>query len=143
MFSRSSKYAIKGVLYLALHASVENKIQAKDLSAPINAPAPYIAKLLQELARHNMVSSVKGPHGGFYLDEVNLQMNIMQIIEIIDGEDKFRSCLLSLEQCNSENPCPLHNLVGDQKLGVIHNLENTTIKELVADVKQGNSILPL
>ena len=54
MVSNSSKYAIKGVLFLALHSNEENKIAVKDISEPINVPQAYIAKLLQELSRENI-----------------------------------------------------------------------------------------
>ena len=143
MLSKSSKHAIKGVLYLALHADLDNKIQAKDLSGPINVPAPYIAKLLQELARHGIVASLRGPNGGFYLTETNRKVNIMRIVEIIDGDNKFSTCLLSLDECNAENPCPLHHSVGDSMSKMTANLRRMTIEDLVADIKQGKSVLPL
>lgn len=143
MLSKSSKYAIKGVLYLAMNSSENHKVQAKDLSSPINAPASYIAKLLQELARHGIVSSVKGPKGGFYLNDKNRQTNIMRIVDVLEGEEKLRSCLLSFAECDSENPCPLHKLVGNGKSEVVENLKGTTIEELVEDVKQGKSVFPI
>ncbi len=143
MFSNSSKYAIKGVLYLAVNASETKKILAKDIAKPINVPASYIAKLLQELGRHGIVSSVKGPYGGFYLDEENLQTTLIKIVDIIDGEQRLRSCMLSLHECHDENPCPLHHLVGDAKNSLIKNLEETTISQLVANLAEGKSVLPL
>ena len=69
MFSNSSKYAIKAVLYLAMNSSKDEKVMAKDISEPINVPQAYIAKLLQQLSKHEIVSSLKGPKGGFYLSE--------------------------------------------------------------------------
>ncbi|WP_298995522.1 RrF2 family transcriptional regulator [Flagellimonas sp. S174] len=143
MFSNSSKYAIKGVLYLAVNARENRKVLAKDIAKPINVPPHYIAKLLQELKRHGIVSSVKGPHGGFYLNEENMKTQLMKIVDVIDGEQKLRSCMLSIRECDNENPCPLHHLVGETKTDFIKNLENTTISDLVANIKEGKSILPL
>ncbi|TAI46668.1 RrF2 family transcriptional regulator [Flagellimonas allohymeniacidonis] len=143
MLSKSSKYAIKGVLFLALNSDEKKKVQAKDLSAPINAPSSYIAKLLQELVRHGIVSSLKGPKGGFYLNDDNRQVSVMRIVDVIDGHDKFSSCMLSLEECDAENPCPLHDLVSNGKSEVVKNLENTTIEALVSEIQLGKSVLPL
>ncbi len=67
MFSNSSKYAIKAVLFLALNSNEDKKIMVKDIANPINVPQAYIAKLLQELSRQNVISSTRGPKGGFYL----------------------------------------------------------------------------
>lgn len=143
MLSNSSKYALKGVLYLAVNASKEQKILAKDIAEPINVPPSYIAKLLQELARHGIVSSVKGPRGGFYLDAENMETKLIRIVDVIDGEQRLRSCLLSIKECDHDNPCPLHHVVGETKAGFIQNLEDTTIAELVTDIQEGKSFFPL
>lgn len=143
MLSNSSKYAIKGVLYLAVNASKNSKILAKDIAEPINVPPSYIAKLLQELGRHGIVSSVKGPYGGFYLDAKNMETQLIKIVDVIDGEQRLRSCMLSINECDNSNPCPLHHLVGDAKTSFVKNLEETTISQLVANIQEGKSVLPL
>ncbi len=143
MISNSSKYALKAILYLAVNTSEEEKILAKNLSGPANVPQAYLSKLLQELARHNLISSVRGPRGGFYLTEENRKVRLMEIITVIDGDNRLTSCMLSLNKCNDEHPCPLHDLVGDTKTKFIENLEKTTIQNLVEDVKTGRSFLPL
>ena len=143
MLSNSSKYAIKAVLFLALHSSKDEKILAKDISKPINVPPAYIAKLLQPLVKENIVSSVKGPKGGFYLDENNLNKSIMSIIMVIDGEDKWNACMLSLERCNAEKPCPLHAALSASRNDIFWNLNNKTIKEAISSLQTGDSFLPV
>tara|TARA_R110002167_G_scaffold290126_2_gene495154 strand:+ start:231 stop:662 length:432 start_codon:yes stop_codon:yes gene_type:complete len=143
MLSSSSKYAIKAVLYLALHASESNKIRAKNIGGPINVPQAYIAKLLQELSRHNLVSSTKGPHGGFYLSDENMEQPVINIIDVIDGKKKIESCMLSLEDCNEGKPCPLHKLVGPMRSKFIKSMSEKTIHDLSMDLKDKKSFLPL
>ena len=98
MLSNSSKYAIKAVLFLALNSSKENKVVVKDIAKPINVPQAYIAKLLQDLARENIISSVRGPKGGFYLSDENKNQSVLSIIAIINGEEKLKTCMLSLDK---------------------------------------------
>lgn len=143
MLSNSSKYALKGVLYLAMHSSIENKIMAKDLAALIKVPPAYIAKLLQDLARKNLIQSEKGPHGGFYLSEKNKKESIIKFIYAIDGEDKLNNCLMGLEHCNHLNPCPLHHLTSPMRDELLLNLKNKKICDLVLDVENGISSFPL
>ncbi|PWL37362.1 transcriptional regulator [Flagellimonas aquimarina] len=143
MISNSSKYAVKAVLYLALNSSESHKILAKDISSPTNIPKAYLAKVLQELSRHNIVSSVKGPGGGFYLSEDNKKIPIMKIIHVIDGDNRLTSCMLSLQECDEENPCPMHDLVGNTKVNFVKNLEQNTVEDLVEDIREGKSFLPL
>tara|TARA_R110002033_G_scaffold171214_1_gene218603 strand:+ start:13675 stop:14106 length:432 start_codon:yes stop_codon:yes gene_type:complete len=143
MLSNSSKYALKAVLYLAVNSSPDKKILAKDISVPTAIPKAYLSKLLQELSRHDIVSSVKGPHGGFYLSAENRGTLLIKIVDLIDGENRLRSCMLSLANCDEDNPCPLHKLIGNTKINFIKNLEDTTVADLVLDIKAGKSFLPL
>ncbi|WP_420601151.1 RrF2 family transcriptional regulator [Flagellimonas sp.] len=143
MLTNSAKYAMKAVLFLALNTDVDNKMMVKDIYERINVPQSYLAKLLQELSKHNIVSSSRGPKGGFYLDAANKSIPLIKIIDVIDGEQRLRSCMLSLKECDNENPCALHHLVGDANSYFIKNLEETTIESLISDVRDGKSILPL
>lgn len=143
MLSNSSKYALKAVLYLAIHSSIHKKILARELALLINVPPAYIAKLLQELVRKKLVHSEKGPNGGFYLDEINKNESIISFIYAIDGEDKINNCLLGLEHCNHKNPCPLHHLANPMRDSLLNNLKQKCINDLVLDIENGISSLPL
>jgi len=143
MLSNSSKYAIKAVLFLALHSSEDCKITVKDIAKPINVPQAYIAKLLQELSRANIISSTRGPKGGFYLSEADKEQPIINILKVIDGEKRLTSCMLSLDNCNEKKPCPLHNILSTSRTTILASLKEKTIKDLVVDVKLGKTFLPL
>lgn len=143
MFSNSSKYAIKAVLYLALHSNEDNKIMVKNFSDKIHVPHAYIAKILQELSKHQVISSTKGPKGGFFLSEDNKQQPLRSIIEIIDGEDRLTNCLLSLESCSDNKPCPLHNMAAPLRAKLLQSLSEKTIYDLAKDIKEGKSFLPI
>ncbi len=142
MFSNSSKYAIKAVLFLAINSSEENKIMVKDIAEPINVPQPYIAKLLQELSRQNLISSTRGPKGGFYLSKDDKKHPLKRIVRAIDGEKRLTSCLLSLESCNDKKPCPLHNLAAPLRTKLLDSLERKTICDLANDIKKGDAFFP-
>jgi Rrf2 family protein len=143
MFSNSAKYAIKAVLYLAVHSSEDYKIMIKDIAEPINVPRHYIAKLLQDLSKRHLVSSTKGSKGGFYLSEANKDVKINAIIEAVDGYERIHSCLLSLNECNSDNPCSLHHLVFNEKQKILENLNRVSVGTLAKEIKEGRSVLPL
>lgn len=143
MFSNSSKYAIKAVLYLAVNSSEERKIMVKDIAEPINVPQAYIAKLLQELSRQNLISSTRGPKGGFYLSEDDKKQPLKSIVKAIDGEGRLTSCLLSLENCDEKKPCPLHHMAAPLRLQLLNVLESKTICDLARDVKSRNSFFPI
>lgn len=143
MFSNSSKYAIKAVLYLAQHSCEKRKILTKHISESILVPNAYLAKLLQELARHGIVSSSKGPKGGFYLNQENRQQPLINLIDVIDGQQKLKTCILGLKNCDEKRPCPVHHLIADSKKSLINSLEHRTIAEISSDIEKGISFFPL
>ena len=67
----------------------------------------------------------------------------MDIVHIIDGENRLQSCVLSLEKCNVEKPCPLHKLISSTKTNFLEHLTEKTIDDFSQDVKSGISFLPL
>ena len=77
------------VLYLAIHSDATAKIGVKTIAQELETPQPFLAKLLQQLTRDTLVSSTKGPNGGFYLDDNNKQNTVWDVIKSIDGTKKF------------------------------------------------------
>ncbi len=143
MLSNSSKYAVKAVLYLAIHSHKNKKIMAKDIAESINVPQAYLAKLLQELSREEIITSVKGPKGGFYLSDDNRNFSLMDVVNVIDGDKRLNSCVLSLEKCNAEKPCPLHNLISPSKSVFMESLQKKKIKYFSKQIEEGSAFLPL
>lgn len=143
MLSNSSKYALKAVLYLALHTDENNKMMVRHISERINVPRAYIAKLLQELSKRKIISSTRGPKGGFYLTSSNKNQAIMQIIEVIDGKKRMESCVLGLEDCNELKPCPIHSLISPSRSKMIELLESKTINGLAMDLELKKTFLPV
>ncbi len=139
MLSKSSTYAIRAVLYLSLHSNKEKKYSPKDVADVIHIPAPFLAKTLQLLTKRNLISSVRGRNGGFYLTKKDRKNNLMSIVESIDGLEKFKECLLGLSVCSDENPCPIHYKVSPFKKQLIDVLTYKTIDDLATEVSEGKT----
>jgi DNA-binding IscR family transcriptional regulator len=65
---------------------------------------------LQNLVRKNILSSAKGPAGGFYIPP-GRELFLIDIIRATDGDSMFTSCVLGLHQCSAAQPCPMHHQV--------------------------------
>jgi len=135
MLSNSSKYALKAVVYIATKSSAENKLLVKEIAEKTNVPKPFLSKILQQLAANDLLSSTKGPHGGFFITENQLKNSVMDIVIETEGRDKLQQCFLNFENCNSQNPCPVHDFIAPAKEALRKSLQQVTIKELK---EQGN-----
>ncbi|MCJ7757968.1 MAG: Rrf2 family transcriptional regulator [Gillisia sp.] len=141
MLSHSSKYAINAVLYLAVHTDETKKISAKEIADAINIPSPFLSKLLQILSRKKVISSTKGPGGGFYMTGKNLNINLIEIVKHIDGLDNFEDCVLGLKKCSSEKPCPVHYSIQPLKKQLFEELNENSIACFAKKVKTGETFL--
>jgi len=136
MFSKSCKYAIRAVMYLAVNSSEEKKLGVKEISGALEVPKHFLAKILQQLSRHSLISSTKGPNGGFFLTEDDLKKPLRLVVESIDGPDVFNACILGLPVCSSKNPCPLHSTASVYRKGLLALLNDQNIREVAKKVKE-------
>jgi len=113
MLSKTCKYAIRAVIYLALNNIENRKIGIKEISKSLDIPTPFLGKILQTLTKNKILNSTKGPNGGFALAKPANEITLLDIIEIIDGLDLFNDCLIGLRSCASnahtDVQCPVHN----------------------------------
>lgn len=130
MISNSLAYAIKALIYIAANTSDAKRVTLKEICNSTEIPKPYVAKILQDLVRNNVLSSIKGPNGGFYFSKKELNTKLLTIVEILEGPDKYRKCLLELKDCDASNPCPLHENIGQVRSEFLRQLEQITIREL-------------
>jgi Rrf2 family protein len=143
MLSNASKYAINAVLFLALDTHKGRKIGAKEIAENTNIPVPFLAKLLQELARKGVISSSKGPKGGFYLTEENKSQKLVVVIDEIDGLLKLEECVLGLHECNSHKPCPIHEMVQPLRRRFLSELNTNSIGTFAKNVEAGKTFLSI
>lgn len=127
IFSKTCEYAIRAVFYIAHKSAAGDRVGLKDVAAGIDSPELYLAKILQDLSRKGLISSVKGPHGGFYIDADSLSRPLSDIVEAVDGYGLFHGCALGLKQCSEINPCPLHNQFKSIRDELYNLLHRTTI----------------
>ncbi|HAN18975.1 MAG: hypothetical protein A2X13_11730 [Bacteroidetes bacterium GWC2_33_15] len=112
MLSNTCKYAIRAIIYLALYDGENRKIGIKEISKELNIPTPFLGKILQLLAKNKLLTSTKGPNGGFGLAKPPKEITLLSIIQIIDGLDLFTECLIGLSSCkpteHNDVQCPIH-----------------------------------
>ncbi len=138
MFSKSCKYAIRAVLYLAVNSDEDNKMGVEKLADELAVPKPFLAKILQQLTKTDLISSTKGRNGGFYLSQKNKSSNLLTVIETFDGKGILTNCVLGLDNCSNENPCPYHHNVQTFRKDFLTQLQNETIEESAKRIDDQN-----
>ena len=143
MLSKTCEYAVRAVIYIAQQTKDGNRVGIKDVAKGIDSPEYFIAKILQEMVRKNLLQSTKGPNGGFHLDEKYMKNSLAVIVRHFDGDKIFSGCALGLKRCSEKNPCPLHQQFKEIRNTLKQLLETTTINQLVEKLDSQEVFLKL
>ena len=135
MLSNSCRYGIRAITYIASQPEQNGKTGIKQISKDLNLPTPFLAKILQQLAKQKILISSKGPHGGFSLLKDPKTITLLDIVKTIDGEDLFTNCVIHDGSCSSVNtlklPCPIHGDYEKVRKDLIKLYSGKTIYDLV------------
>jgi len=142
MFSKACEYGIKASIFIAEQSLKGNKVGQVAIAKAINSPEAFTAKTLQILTRHNIISSERGPNGGFFFNDTQLKNTLLSnIVGLIDGTSIYEGCGLGLENCSEEAPCPVHHQFKEIRDGLRNMLETTLIADLALGLQSGLSFL--
>jgi Rrf2 family protein len=112
-----------------------------EIAEEIEAPEAYTAKILQILTKNKLLDSAKGRGGGFFFDENQSNLTLYDVIHVVEGDACFYKCGFGLKQCNSNNPCPLHEKYKDVRDGFFEIVKTETIKSLSEKINHGDAVL--
>ncbi len=108
--SKKTEYAIIALVDMTMNGN-ETLVTAKDLSDRYHIPREILGKVLQSLAKSNLIDSKQGVKGGYQLVVPLDAINIKKVIESVDGPIKLIDCTLEdksncgqIEYCNIKNP---------------------------------------
>ncbi len=145
MLSNTCRYGIRAVIYIASRQEKNSKTGLTQISKDLNLPAPFLAKILQQLARQKILNSLKGPHGGFSLQKKPEKISLFDIVTTIDGDGIFTDCIIHNSKCggvnNKSKECPVHNDFAEIRKKLIQFFKNTTIDDLVKNAKNLDKII--
>ncbi|MDZ4808682.1 MAG: Rrf2 family transcriptional regulator [Bacteroidota bacterium] len=111
VFSKTFGYALRGVLYVALTNEVKPRVQLEEIAIQLSVPRHFLGKVMKKLVKEGVLISIKGPYGGFSVNETTLKIPLLRLIEITGEPEEFGSCVLRLRKCNAQNPCPMHRQI--------------------------------
>ncbi|MEA1891979.1 MAG: Rrf2 family transcriptional regulator [Campylobacterota bacterium] len=100
LITRASEYAILSLIVLS---KADSPIDSETLSKQLSIPKSFLAKILQSLAKHKILKSYKGVHGGFTLIKEPKEINMLDVMSAVEGKaPTVFDCSPSIKDCPSE-----------------------------------------
>ena len=130
LLTKKSEYALLSLISIAKGNEAKN---VDELSRELNISKSFLAKIMQNLAKHNLVISHRGVNGGFALSKSWETITILEIV--VAAEEKLPSvfeCSPSMDNCPNQIAmlCTIWPLLNNLQLKINDFLEKLTLKDI-------------
>jgi Rrf2 family protein len=131
----SSLLRISEAASLALHTAAllaagdGSRMSVREIADRLGASQAHLAKVLQRLAHAGIVTSLRGPQGGFTLARKPESISLREVFEAIEGPPAAGTCLMGDPVCGAKH-CLLGGLVSDVNQQVGTYLTKTSVAKV-------------
>lgn len=127
--SKKVDYGLIAVKHLAMHAS-DGACSAADIAETYGISAPLMAKILQRLARHGLVTARHGSSGGYQLARDPALITALDVISAIDGPLIITSCVTHHGECYQTPTCTVREPLRRVNESILQVLNTVTISQM-------------
>ena len=132
--TRAGEYAVIGLLYLARQPA-ERVVMIEEISAAERIPGSFLAKIFQLLAKGGIVRSHRGAGGGFSLARPASEINLLQILNSVEGDFALQKCVSDDPECvvsdDRMNGCALCAIYSEAQSRVNEVFTRATLESLL------------
>jgi len=128
--TRKTDYAVRCILFLS--KEVNRTVSAGEISKAMLIPKDFLAKILQRLSRKGIVKSTKGAAGGFRLAREPGRINLLEVIEAIQGPTAANACAVDENVCSLSKTCSVHPIWVEVRKMIEERLKDETFAKLIS-----------
>jgi Rrf2 family protein len=130
MLSQASGYAVSAMAYIAALGGKPALVKA--VAEACDAPAAYLAKIINTLARRKLVITQRGVGGGVSLARPPQEITLRELCLALEDPIIQPRCMLGNAQCTSDRDCPAHTFCAGHRQKLADFLQQTTIADIAA-----------
>lgn len=107
--TRRTDYAIRALLALARDGGRQS---TPVIAASMHIPIHFLPQVMGDLTRAGLVRSTAGRQGGYELIRPAAAIDLLSIIEAVEGDTRRRTCILRGGPCRRDGVCDAHEPFG-------------------------------
>jgi Rrf2 family iron-sulfur cluster assembly transcriptional regulator len=123
------RYAVTAMLDLALHQG-QGPINLSEISSRQGISLSYLEQLFSRLRKQGLVSSSRGPGGGYSLGRLAAEISVSDVIRAVDETVDATRCH-GQKNCHGEDRCLTHDLWEELSAQITGFLSNISLASLV------------
>jgi Rrf2 family iron-sulfur cluster assembly transcriptional regulator len=129
---RNTDYALRLMIGLARRQG-DGAVSTRVLADEQDVSYQLACKLMQRLHEARLVESCMGPKGGFRVSRGPGEINLLEVVEAVQGPVRLNRCLMDDGACPRKANCPVRARIGELQGRMEEYLQSVTLKELVTD----------
>jgi len=127
--TRQADYAIRAVMYLA-QLGPDEKAATSQIAEEKDIPLSFLAKIIAQLSVAGLLQTMRGARGGVTLARPANEINLLEVVEAIDGPILINECVNDSYQC-SQHGCPMRGIWQETQADLVNRLKNSTFDQFV------------
>jgi Rrf2 family protein len=131
-FTKRADYGLMAVHFIAAHGD-DGAVSAKRIAEEFHIPPERLAKILQRLAKKQLISSHNGPKGGYVLSRPSTEITVGQVVRALEGPIRIVSCMSAQDDCPQFSRCNLRRPVQKIQASISYVLDTMTLAELASE----------
>jgi Rrf2 family iron-sulfur cluster assembly transcriptional regulator len=124
------RFAVTAMLDLAMRGG-NGPVTLADISERQKISLSYLEQLFGRLRRYGLVSSVRGPGGGYRLAKAAPQISVADIILAVDEPIDATGCH-GMQNCKDDEKCLTHDLWESLNKVIFDHLHSVHLAQLIA-----------
>ena len=124
------RYAVTAMLDLSINAK-KGPVTLSDISKRQAISLSYLEQLFSKLRKRDLVTSVRGPGGGYMLGRKDSDIDVAEIIDAVSESLDSTQCK-GKGDCHGGEICLTHHLWEDLSAQIHKFLSNITLSDLVS-----------
>lgn len=128
--SKKIDYGLMALMHLARYEDADTW-SAREIAERYDIPAGLLAKILQRLAQHGIVTSQQGTKGGYRLSQPASGIRATEVIEAIDGPLSLTQCVTDHGTCDQFAKCNVKSPLQRLNDSVLYMLSGVTIAHML------------
>ncbi len=136
--STQSRYGLRALFDIAYH-SAGLCTQVKDISARQGISPRYIEQIFQKLKKANIIKSIRGPSGGYYLARSPEEIKVGDVIRATEGNIDLVFCLShkkTAKSCERASQCVARDVWSEASARLMEYLDSITLQDLCRQAQE-------
>lgn len=123
--TRQADYAVRAITYLA-QLEPGLRVSTAEVAREQHIPLTFLAKIVSQLANSGLVHATRGARGGITLAHHPSEINLLEVVEAIDGPIALNTCVLDATTCPVSAGCVIRDVWCEAQAELVNRLRHST-----------------